>query len=83
MRVNLPDKDFDSRSVMACEDAWDSQICSDCVLALQHVPDFHCQLNMEANVCGEPLSLVLNPDSHAFDVFISFCVCVSQEIICA
>ena len=37
----LADRDFDSRYVMACEDAWDYQTYSDCVLGSHHVPDFH------------------------------------------
>ena len=51
--MNLPDKDFVSRYVMACEDAWDSQTQAECVLGQHHVPDFHCQLRVEANVCCE------------------------------
>ena len=33
---------------------------------------------LKANVCSESLSLVLNPDSHAFSGF-HFIVCVSRE----
>ena len=42
--TNLPENDFGSRCVMACEDAWDFQISEECVLGSHHVPDFHCRL---------------------------------------
>ena len=79
--MNLPEKDFDSRYVMACEDAWDYQICLHCVLGSHHVPDFPCHLSGK-RMCVESMSLVLTPDSHAFNVFISICVCVSREHMC-
>ena len=75
--MDLPEKDFDSRYVVACKDAWDYQICLHCVLGSHHVPDLSGK-----RMCVESMSLVITPDSHAFNVFISKCVCVSREHTC-
>ena len=77
--MNLPDKDFDSRYVMACEDAWDYQICLHCVLGSRHVPDFPCHLSGK-RVCVESMSLQLQTRMHLM-VF-HFRACVSREHMC-
>ena len=74
MHTNLPEKGFDFRYVMACEDAWDYQICLHCVLGSHHVPDFPCHLSGK-RMCVESMSLVITADSHAFNVFhVNVCV---------
>ena len=79
--MNLPDKDFVSRYVMACEDAWDYQICLHYVLGSHHVPVLPCHLSGK-RMCVESMSLVLTPDSHAFNVFsLNLCVCVKRACV--
>ena len=80
MHMNLPETDFDSRYVMVCEDAWDYQMCLYCVLESHHVPDFPCHLSGK-RMCVESMSLVITPDTHAFNVFISICVCVKRAYV--
>ena len=83
MHMNLPDKDFDSRYVMACEDAWDYQTSLGLCTWFTSCSRLSLTSEWKANVCVESMSLVLNPDSHAFNGF-HFNVCVSsQESICA
>ena len=53
MHMNLPDKDSDSRYVMAGEDARDYPTQAKCALDQHCVPASLCHLSMKANTCDE------------------------------
>ena len=79
--MNLPDKDFYSRYVAACEDVWDYQICLRCVLGSHHVPGFPLSSEWKANVCRIHESCFKLQTRMRLMFFISKCVCVKRAYV--